>query len=75
MNDKFANYVSKADLEDGIEVDDIEARSITIDGKVPSLEGHTHSAADITDISAYATQSWVSQQIQSAIGDVLASTF
>ena len=32
LNDKFDDYVSIADLEDGLEVDDIEARSITIDG-------------------------------------------
>ena len=43
MNDKFDDYVLLSDLEDGLNVDDIEAKSVTIDGKVPSLEGHTHS--------------------------------
>ena len=43
LNDKFDDYVSIADLEDGLQVDDIEAKSITIDGVKPSLEGHTHS--------------------------------
>jgi hypothetical protein len=33
LNDKFDDYVSIADLEDGLEVDDIEASSITIDGE------------------------------------------
>lgn len=51
------------------------SNGLTVSGSNVSLEGHTHSAADISDISAYATQSWVTQQIQSAIGDVLASTF
>ena len=42
LNDKFDDYVLLSDLEDGLNVDDIEAKSVTIDGKVPSLEGHTH---------------------------------
>ena len=41
--------VSQEDLEDGLEVDEISANDITIDGKKPSLEGHTHVVADITD--------------------------
>lgn len=49
LNDKFGDYVSIADLEAGIDVDDIEAKSITIDGVKPSLEGHTHTTEDITD--------------------------
>lgn len=39
--------VSQEDLEDGLEVDEITANDITIDGKKPSLEGHTHSAAEV----------------------------
>ena len=49
LNDKFDDYVLLSDLEDGLNVDDIEAKSVTIDGKVPSLEGHTHSIEDIED--------------------------
>ena len=41
--------VSQEDLEDGLEVDEISAGDLTIDGKKPSLEGHKHVVADITD--------------------------
>ena len=39
--------VSQEDLEDGLEVDEISAGDLTIDGKKPSLEGHTHTAAEV----------------------------
>lgn len=47
LNDKFDDYVLLSDLEDGIEVEEIEAESLLIDGKLPSLVGHTHSTSDI----------------------------
>lgn len=33
LNDKFDDYVLLSDLESGLSVDDIEAKSITIDGE------------------------------------------
>ena len=41
--------VTKDELEEGVTTNTIEARGITIDGKKPSLEGHTHGVSDITD--------------------------
>ena len=35
------------DLVDGLQVDEISAKDITIDGKKPSLEGHTHEISDV----------------------------
>ena len=46
---KLEDYVKTDDLVDGLQVDEISANNITIDGKKPSLEGHTHVVADITD--------------------------
>ena len=40
-------YVRMDDLVDGLEVDEITANDITIDGKKPSLEGHTHQISDV----------------------------
>jgi hypothetical protein len=42
-------YVKMEDLVDGLQVNEISAKGITIDGKKPSLEGHTHVVSDITD--------------------------
>ena len=42
-------YVKMEDLVDGLQVNEISAKDITIDGKKPSTEGHTHVVDDITD--------------------------
>ena len=47
INDKFDDYVLLSDLEDGLEVEEIEADSLLIDGKLPSLAGHKHDTSDI----------------------------
>ena len=47
----MTNYVKLADLQEGIEVDTIEARSLKIDGQDVSLIGHKHGASDITNLS------------------------
>ena len=47
----MTNYVKLADLQEGIEVDTIEARSLKIDGQDVSLVGHKHDASDITNLS------------------------
>lgn len=46
---KLEDYVKMEDLVDGLQVNEISAKGITIDGKKPSLEGHTHVVSDITD--------------------------
>ena len=38
------------ELVDGISVDEIEANGITIDGKKPSLEGHTHEMDEVSGL-------------------------
>ena len=47
----MTNYVKLVDLQEGIEVDTIEARSLKIDGQDVSLVGHKHDASDITNLS------------------------
>jgi len=42
--------VSHEDLEDGLEVDEISANNLTIDGKKPSLEGHTHEMDEVSGL-------------------------
>ena len=51
VDDEMTNYVKLADLQEGIEVDTIEARSLKIDGQDVSLVGHKHGASDITNLS------------------------
>ena len=46
----IVDSVKLADLEEGITVGYIEAKSILIDGTPPSLEGHKHTVSDITDL-------------------------
>ena len=46
-------FVKIADLQDGITFDTISVTNLTIDGKKPSLEGHTHTVSEITDLNDY----------------------
>lgn len=42
---------------DQLQFSDIEARSITVNGSAVSVEGHSHSIADISDFGNYASAS------------------
>jgi hypothetical protein len=46
---------------DQLNFSSIEASDITVNGSAVALEGHTHGVSDITGLSSYATQSWVTQ--------------
>lgn len=46
---------------DQLTFNEIEASSITVNGSSVALDGHTHGVSDITGLSSYATQSWVTQ--------------
>lgn len=47
---ELVDYVKMEDLVDGLQVDEISAKDITIDGKKPSLEGHTHEIDDVSGL-------------------------
>lgn len=47
----MTNYVKLVDLQEGIEVNTIEASSLKIDGQDVSLVGHKHDASEITNLS------------------------
>ena len=47
LESAMEDYVKMEDLVDGLQVNEISAKGITIDGKKPSLEGHTHEISDV----------------------------
>ncbi len=46
-------FVKLVDLKDGITFDTISVTNLTIDGKKPSLEGHTHAVSEIDGLDSY----------------------
>lgn len=49
--DKLEDYVKLEDLQDGITFDNLNANSLTVDGKDVSLVGHKHVVSDIDDLN------------------------
>lgn len=45
------DFVRMADLQDGITFNTMTVTNLTIDGKQPSLEGHTHTIDEMTDLT------------------------
>ena len=46
-------FVKMADLQDGITFDTMTVSNLTINGKKPSLEGHTHTVSEIDGLDSY----------------------
>ena len=46
-------FVRLDDLKDGITFDTISVTNLTINGKHPSLEGHTHAVSEIDGLDSY----------------------
>lgn len=49
--EQLADYVKLEDLQDGITFDNLNANSLTVDGKDVSLVGHKHVVSDIEDLN------------------------
>lgn len=47
------DYVKLVDLQDGIIFDNMTVNNLTINGKQPSLEGHTHTVSEIDGLDSY----------------------
>ena len=47
------DYVKLSDLQDGITFDNMTVSNLTINGKKPSLEGHTHTVSEIDGLDSY----------------------
>ena len=46
-------FVKLADLQEGITFDTMTVSNLTINGKQPSLEGHTHTVSEIDGLDSY----------------------
>lgn len=47
------DYVKLSDLQEGITFDTMTVSNLTINGKQPSLEGHTHTVSEIDGLDSY----------------------